>query len=445
MLLPYPPRASGFCRALRNCPALLLLGFLSPGPAGATAAPMTIDRIENEVVINGRRDNQGWLEPAIGMIPGQQGRPPQVIIRATMTTGNDVGPQFYLKTDDLGRTWSNPILCQSWRKEPKEDHAFEEPWFGFHYHRKTGKFVAIGQTHFVRDGGGNHFNSGTTPRNPHHKNEGHYRSPNLRGRVVTSLWNPTRNDFEPWVAVDLPPDAHVSIYYNGQFHEREDGTLLIPGYYRGPQADGTNPAFTPITVLHFSFDGTNLKYLGHGSLHSVDTERGLAEPSLVSFGGKFFLTVRHNLRAYVTSGSDGLNFGELVPWHFDNGEELGNYNTQQKWLKHRDALYLVYNRRSELNNGVVRSRAPLFMAEVDPQTMRVKRATERIVFPEKRAQMGNFNVVTLSDQEAWITTGEWLQGMFPDSRKGDLFWVDSPSYNYLQYMGDLLLARVYWK
>src|SRR5690606_36346762 len=127
------------------------------------------------------------------------------------------------------------------------------------------------------------------------------------------------------------------------------------------------------------------------------------------------------------------------------GEDLGNYNTQQKWLKHDDTLYLVYNRKSELNNGVFRSRAPLFMAEVDTDRLRVRRNTERIVFPEKGARMGNFNIASPTQDQSWIITGEWLQGKFDHSEKGDRFWVDSSSINYIQYIGDLLLARFYWK
>jgi hypothetical protein len=38
--------------------------------------------------------------------------------------------------------------------------------------------------------------------------------------------------------------------------------------------------------------------------------------------------------------------------------------------------------------------------------------------------MGNFHVTTVSDQESWITVGEWLPRR--DAR------------------GDLLLARVHW-
>lgn len=59
--------------------------------------------------------------------------------------------------------------------------------------------------------------------------------------------------------------------------------------------------------------------------------------------------------------------------------------------------------------------------------------------------MGNFNIVQVAEDESWVITGEWLQGKFSHSKKGNRFWVDSSNINYIQYIGDLLLARVYWK
>ena len=158
------------------------------------------------------------------------------------------------------------------------------------------------------------------------------------------------------------------------------------------------------------------------------------------------MTVRLDLHGYVTTSSDGLHFDELKIWMFDDGAELGSYNTQQHWLNHNNTLYLVYTRKNELSNGVFRDRAPLFMAEVDPDTLQVRRATEQIVFPEKGARMGNFCVTNVTSNESWIVTGEWLEGTFPHKKKGTRFYPNSAGTNfYIQYIGDLLLARVYWK
>ena len=104
-----------------------------------------------------------------------------------------------------------------------------------------------------------------------------------------------------------------------------------------------------------------------------------------------------------------MNYSKPIVWKFDDGQELGNYNTQQHWVAHSDALFLVYTRRGANNDHVFRHRAPLFMAEVDPKTLRVIRKTERIIVPEKGARMGNFAVVKVSPHESWVTVAEWMQ------------------------------------
>ena len=395
-----------------------------------------INRIENEVILHGRRNNQAWFEPRIGVIPGDgKHKDSEVFIVTTLLTGNDIGPVFFLKTGDLGRTWTPPMLSQKWHKNPIDDDVFEEPWLGPTHHKKTGKLIAIGGTHFVRDKG----------TESSLKNEHHFSDPNLCNSIAYSVWSSDNNDFDAWKKLKMPKNLQLGVYYAGQRHECNDGTILIPGYYRSVSNKTSDSNYWNITVLRCSFDGSELQYIEHGSIHTVEEKRGLAEPSLIYFQGRYFMTIRHDLRGYVTTSFDGLHFDELKVWMFDDGTELGSYNTQQHWLKHNNMLYLVYTRKNELSNGVVRDRAPLFMAEVDSDTLQVRRATEQIVFPEKEARMGNFSVVNVTDNESWIITGEWLQGMFSHSKKGKRFWADSKSFNYIQYIGDLLLARVYWK
>jgi hypothetical protein len=110
-----------------------------------------------------------------------------------------------------------------------------------------------------------------------------------------------------------------------------------------------------------------------------------------------------------------LQFPEQQPWLFDDGAELGSYNTQQHWLAHSDGLFLVYTRRGANNDHIIRHRAPLFMAQVNPATLRVLRRTEKVVVPERGAEMGNFGACPISETESWITVSE---GMFmKDSRQ----------------------------
>ena len=104
-----------------------------------------------------------------------------------------------------------------------------------------------------------------------------------------------------------------------------------------------------------------------------------------------------------------MHFEEPRPLCFDNGENLGNYNTQQHWLTGGGRLYLVYTRKAENNGHMFRHRAPLFIAEFDPESMTVIRSTERIAVPERGARLGNFGCCSFSDERGYIFAAEWMQ------------------------------------
>ncbi len=108
----------------------------------------------------------------------------------------------------------------------------------------------------------------------------------------------------------------------------------------------------------------------------------------------------------MTKGDDGLHFDPIRPWTFDDGAELGSYNTQQHWLMHSDGLLLVYTRRGANNDHIMRHRAPLFAAEVDRERLCVRRGTERILIPERGGEMGNFGASAIDARESWVTVGE---------------------------------------
>jgi hypothetical protein len=141
---------------------------------------------------------------------------------------------------------------------------------------------------------------------------------------------------------------------------------------------------------------------------SLDVERGLCEPSIIQFKDTYYLTIRNDQKGYVTTSKDGLNFEPIRPWTFDDGEELGSYNTQQHWLAHENGLFLVYTRRGANNDHMFRHRAPLFIAQVDPQRLRVLRDTEKVAVPERGVALGNFGCNPVTPGQAWVTVGEYL-------------------------------------
>jgi hypothetical protein len=217
-----------------------------------------------------------------------------------------------------------------------------------------------------------------------------------------------------------------------QRHDLENGDILLPVYARSA---GSRVYFS--TAMRCSFDGRVLRYLEHGNEMTVAEPRGLGEPSLAHFDGQFFLTLRNDVRGYVTRGRDGLHFEEPRPWTFDDGSELGNYNTQQHWVTHPDGLFLIYTRRNANNDHVFRHRAPLFIAQVDPERLCVLRQTERILAPNRGARLCNFGVTRIDERETWVTVAEWMQTTGPnphDCRQCEKYGSDNTVW----------VARIQW-
>ncbi len=116
--------------------------------------------------------------------------------------------------------------------------------------------------------------------------------------------------------------------------------------------------------------------------------------------------MRNDLRSYVSVSDDGLNFRPVKAWTFDDGQDLGSYNTQAHWLVAGDGLFLTYTRRGADNDHVIRNRAPIFIAQINPTLLNVIRSSEKILVPERGATLGNFGVAKVSRSESWVTVGE---------------------------------------
>ena len=210
--------------------------------------------------------------------------------------------------------------------------------------------------------------------------------------------------------------SHPIIAPNAGCHQQvvlDDGTVLLPVRY---QQNSSNRNYTSV-VARCAFDGKTLRYVEHGSEHSVPTRRGLYEPSVTEYDGAFFLTLRADDGAWVARSVDGITYSEHVPWKFDDGSALGSYNTQQHWVSLGGRLYLVYTRRGANNDHIMRHRAPLFIAEVDPQSLVVLKHTEQVIVPEDHATLGNSGVCRISESESWITVAEGR--VIDGKRKGE--------------------------
>jgi hypothetical protein len=224
--------------------------------------------------------------------------------------------------------------------------------------------------------------------------------------IAYAVYDAPSKQWAAWNTVDLPAEPKFQCAGSGSV-QRVDlpgGDVLIPIYFKEP----TQSQYS-VTVCRCRFDGRTLEYVEHGNELTVPIKRGLYEPSLTQFRGRFYLTMRNDDHGYVSVSDDGLHLEPQRKWTFDDGSDLGNYNTQQHWVTHSDGLFLVYTRRGADNDHVFRHRAPLFIARVDPDKLHVIRETEQILVPQRGARLGNFGVVEVSPEETWVTVTEWMQ------------------------------------
>ena len=241
----------------------------------------------------------------------------------------------------------------------------------------------------------------------------------LREKVSYAVADPRSKTWGEMKFLAMPEKDHSGrkiTACNAGNHQRVDlpnGEILLPVRY---VADVQKHNYTS-TVARCRFDGETLTYLKHGTELNIPRDRGLYEPSLTEFEGRYFLTLRADHSAYVTSSKDGLKFDPVREWTFDDGLSLGSYNTQQHWVTCGGGLFLIYTRKGAHNDHMFRHRAPLFIAQVNPETLQVMRKTERVLIAENQATLGNSGVCRINDHESWVTCGEGLMRL--GKRKGE--------------------------
>ena len=206
------------------------------------------------------------------------------------------------------------------------------------------------------------------------------------------------------MSFDFPFPASGGIPF-GQVIEYEDGSFLISFYYTPEGKQQYN-----VVTARCTLEGDVLRFIEFGEpLEDDRRARGLCEPSVAKLGDTYYMTIRCDETGLFATSKDGLHYDTPREWVFEDGTPIGNYNTQQRWVRYRDALYLVYTRKGAHNDHVFRHRAPLFMARFDEEHGRLIRDTEVILVPELGARLGNFTVTDVSENEFWVVTAEWMQ------------------------------------
>ena len=369
-----------------------------------------IEKIESSVIWNGRAGGTTWFHPRACTVPGKPDG--MVLMTCQSVTGSDVFGQVHWSVSlDYGATWSTPepILSLARRKLPgglEEGVCDVVP----EYHPHTDTVLAAGHNVYYKD------NVLTRP------NEGRY--PVYVVRDCSGKWS-ERKKLE-W------DDSRATAMYTCGCAQRvtlEDGDIIVPLSF-----GSLGRADRAVGSVLCSYDGEHLVVRRSGNALCLPVERGLLEPSVTRFDGRFYMTIRaEDGHGYLSTSEDGLNWPQQQPWCWDDGEALTMSTTQQRWLAHSEGLFLVYTRKAAENINVFRWRAPLYVVQVEPRTLRLVRASEQILLPligdgignpDRVARMGNFHVVHATPEESWVTVGETLP-------KDD-------------WKGDTLLARVHW-
>ncbi|MBM3334600.1 exo-alpha-sialidase [Candidatus Sumerlaeota bacterium] len=366
-------------------------------PAAEMSSPSAVRaldyRIEPTTAGRGFDGQTCWVHARAGAIPPHTALNPAdtplvvMTLQKLLLSGSDI---FYglhsMHTSDLGQTWSEPRPQKTLaRRREGEDVEAVLANFTPKWHSASATLLGTGDIVRYR---GDKILAGRTDE------------------VAWSKYDPSRRVWSDWAILQMPDEPKFKFSTAGctQRVDLPNGDILLPIYFRRLEAKQYSA-----TVVRCRFDGKTLRYAEHGDELTIAVDRGFGEPSLAQLGGRFYLSLRNDQHGYVTRGDDGLHFAAPRRWTFDDGADLGNYNTQQHWVTHRNGLFLVYTRRGANNDHVFRHRAPLFIAQVDPERLCVIRATERILAPNRGAGLGNFGVADVGPNETWVIASEWMQ------------------------------------
>ena len=370
--------------------------------------------VENDTLLPGKEDFR-FVQSRATLLPHGEGELPGLLIvtqqMENAAAGHGYMDLFQIQSENLGLSWTEPRVLPSLKRKVinanNDERVIGDFWPKLH--RKSGVVLGTGKTFTFLKGEV----KGEEPK---------------QEQVSYSVYDENTGQWNGLNIVELPERDHSGAKITepnsgcAQRYDLPDGDILLPIRYR---RGGKGRTYTSI-VARCGFDGKKLTYKEHGSEMTVDRDRGVYEPSLARFNDRYYLTLRADHNGYITRSTDGINFEPIREWTFDDGTPLGSENTQQHWVTHSEGLFLVYTRTGANNDHITRHRAPLFMAQVDPERLCVIRSTERILVPENNAAIGNFGVVDVTPFETWVVTAE------------------SPINGRPAATGRTIIAKLYW-
>ena len=377
--------------------------------------PVRISGIEVQTLRENRDGSEGttWFHPRTTMVPTKSGEPTALMCLQSIGGSDYFGPVHWMESADGGATWTEPEPIDALGRIPVPGHDGLEAGVCDvvpQYHAPTDTVLAMGHVVFYR--GPKFSKKDQLPRYPVYA-------------IRDSDGNWSERKILKW---DDPRGAFIYTNNCGQRHVDENGDIIMSFTF-----GATNEARS-VAGVRCTFDGEKLTIAEVGPALNNPVKRGLLEPSVTRFKDRYYMTIRaEDDHGYVSVSDDGVNYTPQTAWNWDDGEPVTMSTTQQHWLTHSNGLFLVYTRKDESNTNVTRWRSPLWVSQVDPETLSLIRSTERVVIPlhgdgvndpDQVPLMGNFHVTNASPTESWVTVGEWMP-------RNDA-------------LGNLLLARIQW-
>ena len=357
-----------------------------------------ISEIQTHILLPGGSHTGLWLGPGLFYKPSEQPKNFHIFFSESDKTGGDATKKNHYFT--VNSVPDEKELFTNWWKQweeqpyPKElaariDEAGYEwvPTFHWQYHRKSGNWLGIGHLKREKD-----------KRLDHH----------VEHLAITySVFNAATKSFSAWKSFRIKIDGveKPCVAY-GQRVDLENGDVLLPFSAVKNFTDSKSLRWCGSALC--TFDGNELKVEKISKLFTNPVPRGFGEPSMTFYKDMYYMTLRaQDGFSYVVTSQDGMDWSEPQPWSWDDGTPIPMNQTMTKFLTHSDGLYLVYTRKTKDNENVFRNRAPLFLAQIDVEKVRLIRDSEQIIFQNKGMPIGNFNIHEVSPLESWVTVPEW--------------------------------------
>ena len=341
-------------------------------------------------------DIHTWFHPSVTLL--HDGR--LFAVMQTMKGSDHYGGPCFSISADKGENWSAPTEIPAFKNKRIDGTPFVEGVADIRpFTLQDGSVAVFGCTTFYTDNGAAAWDKQVEGKCPAQS-------------AVYAIWSPETEKFGTRGILELPGIASYRAACTQAILDGDD-RIVVPIYFNSGSIcdyhDYKMPRFASLTAVYRK-QGDSLEYVAKSNSLELPILRGCIEPSIVRLhDGRYAMTLRaEDGKMYRAIGDDTLSWHDMRPWQWDDGTTIKTESTQQHWITLGQKAFLVYTRSNGENNGIMRFRAPLYIAEADAERAMLFRSTEKIVFPRQcingvEALYGNFHCAQLDDKRAIVS------------------------------------------